>query len=33
MMSDITMGYTDVLLNDTGRLHTIDHGELMDDME
>jgi hypothetical protein len=33
MMSDITIGYTDVLLNDTGRLHTIDHGELMDDME
>jgi hypothetical protein len=33
MMSDISIGYTDVLLKDTGRLHTIDHGELMDDME
>ena len=33
MMSDISMGYTDVLLKDTGRLHTIDHGELMDDMD
>lgn len=33
MMSDIVIGFTDVLLNDTGRLHTIDHGELMDDME
>jgi len=33
MMSDISIGFTDVLLNDTGRLHTIDHGELMDDME
>ena len=33
MMSDLTIGLTDVLLNDTGRLHTIDHGELMDDMD
>jgi hypothetical protein len=33
MMSDLTFGVTDVLLNDTGRLHTIDHGELMEDME
>jgi hypothetical protein len=33
MMSDIVVGFTDVLLNDTGRLHTIDHGELMDDMD
>jgi hypothetical protein len=33
MMSDLTIGYVDVLLNDTGRLHTIDHGELMDDMD
>jgi hypothetical protein len=33
MMSDIVIGFTDVLLNDTGRLHTIDHGELMDDMD
>lgn len=33
MMSDLTIGMTDVLLNDTGRLHTIDHGELMDDMD
>jgi hypothetical protein len=33
MMSDLTIGMTDILLKDTGRLHTIDHGELMDDMD
>jgi len=33
MMSDLTAGFTDVLLNDTGRLHTVDHGELMEDMD
>ena len=33
MMSDLSIGYVDVLLNDTGRLHTTDHGELMEDMD
>jgi len=33
MMSDLSIGITDVLLKDTGRLHTVDHGELMEDMD
>jgi hypothetical protein len=33
MMSDLPIGFTDVLLDDQDRLHTSDHGELVEDMD
>jgi hypothetical protein len=33
MMSDLPLGMTDVLQESPHRLHTIDHGELMEDMD
>jgi hypothetical protein len=33
MMSDLPIGFTDVLLDGNERLHTSDHGELVEDMD